>query len=116
MAQAGVSANRLELLQIADAVAREKSIEAFFDAVAIPALAMAQADTDRGVLTPHQRAVIAEGFSALLDNLAEEGTADRRAGGSGGIALVPVAGPVPPPIIVVIPAESASQHCCGQMK
>ena len=27
MAQAGVSANRLELLQIADAVAREKSID-----------------------------------------------------------------------------------------
>ena len=27
MAEAGISANRLELLQIADAVAREKSIE-----------------------------------------------------------------------------------------
>jgi N utilization substance protein A len=27
MAQAGISANRLELLQIADAVAREKSID-----------------------------------------------------------------------------------------
>ena len=27
MAQAGVSANRLELLQIADAVAREKAID-----------------------------------------------------------------------------------------
>ena len=51
--------------------------------MAIPALAMAQADTDRGVLTPQQRAVIAEGFSALLDNLAAMTArrADRQTGG-----------------------------------
>ena len=70
--------NPEEATEQAEEFAREQSIEAFFDAVAIPALAMAQADTDRGVLTPHQRAVIAEGFSALLDNLAEDGTADRQ--------------------------------------
>src|SRR5205085_9636708 len=28
---------------------------------------------DRGVLAPHRRAVIAEGFAALLDNLADDG-------------------------------------------
>jgi hypothetical protein len=32
------------------------------------------------------------------------------------VALVPVAGPVPPPIIVVTPDISASSTCCGQMK
>ena len=32
------------------------------------------------------------------------------------VALVPVAGPVPPPIIVVTPDASASSICCGQMK
>jgi hypothetical protein len=32
------------------------------------------------------------------------------------VALVPAAGPVPPPIIVVMPDISASSTCCGQMK
>jgi hypothetical protein len=32
------------------------------------------------------------------------------------VALVPVAGPVPPPSIVVTPLISASSICCGQMK
>ena len=32
------------------------------------------------------------------------------------VALVPVAGPVPPPSIVVTPDISASSTCCGQMK
>src|SRR3954471_3277420 len=76
--------NPEEATEQAEEFARQTSIEAFFDTVAIPALAMAQADTDRGVLTPHQRAVIAEGFSALLDNLAEDGIAERRTAGPGG--------------------------------
>ena len=32
------------------------------------------------------------------------------------VALVPAAGPVPPPIMVVTPLMSASSTCCGQMK
>jgi len=32
------------------------------------------------------------------------------------VAKVPVAGPVPPPSMVVIPDISASSICCGQMK
>ncbi len=32
------------------------------------------------------------------------------------VAKVPVAGPVPPPIMVVTPDISASSICCGQMK
>ena len=76
--------NPEEATEQAEEFARDKSLQAFFDAVAVPALAMAQADTDRGVLTPHQRTVIAEGFAALLDNLAEDGTARPRTAGAGG--------------------------------
>ena len=32
------------------------------------------------------------------------------------VAAVPVAGPVPPPIIMVMPEFSASSICCGQIK
>ena len=32
------------------------------------------------------------------------------------VALVPAAGPVPPPIMVVTPDTRASSICCGQMK
>ena len=32
------------------------------------------------------------------------------------VALVPVAGPVPPPTKVVMPLAMASSACCGQMK
>ncbi|MBV9585884.1 MAG: AI-2E family transporter [Alphaproteobacteria bacterium] len=62
-----------EATEQAEEVAKEKSIEAFFDEIAIPALVLAQADSDRGVLAGHRRAVIAEGFAAILDNLADDG-------------------------------------------
>ena len=39
-----------------------------------------------------------------------------RAPGVQVVALVPVAGPVPPPTNVVTPLASASSACCGQMK
>ena len=32
------------------------------------------------------------------------------------VALVPAAGPVPPPIMVVTPETSASSACCGQIQ
>ena len=32
------------------------------------------------------------------------------------VALDPSDGPVPPPISVVVPLESAASHCCGEMK
>jgi predicted PurR-regulated permease PerM len=67
--------NPEEATEQAEEFARETSIEAFFDSVAVPALALAQADADRGALAPYQRAVIAEGFAALLDNLAEDAPA-----------------------------------------
>jgi predicted PurR-regulated permease PerM len=68
-----------EATEQAEEFAREKSLEAFFDEVAIPALLMAQADSDRGALSGNRRAIIAEGFAALLDNLAEEGLVEPEA-------------------------------------
>ena len=61
-----------EATEEAEAYAREHSLEAFFDEVAIPALAMAQADSDRAVLPAARLATIAAGLATVLDNLAEE--------------------------------------------
>jgi predicted PurR-regulated permease PerM len=60
-----------EATEQAEEFAREKSLAAFFDEVAIPAIVMAQVDSDRGVLSAHRRAMVAEGFAAILDNLTE---------------------------------------------
>ena len=62
-----------EATEQAEEFARDKSIDGFFDEVAIPALMLAQADSDRGALAAERRAVIAAGFAAVLDNLAEDG-------------------------------------------
>jgi hypothetical protein len=65
-----------EATEQAEEFARDKSIEAFVDEVAIPALALAQADGDRGALPPDRRARIAAGFATILDNLAEDGATE----------------------------------------
>jgi predicted PurR-regulated permease PerM len=85
--------NPEEATEHAEEFAREKSIAAFSDEVAVPALLLAQADSDRGVLAPHRRAVVAEGFAAMLDNLAEDGLVDARpAGERDGAAIACIAG------------------------
>lgn len=70
-----------EATEEAEAYAREHSLDAFLDEVAIPALAMAQADADRGVLPAPRRAAIAAGLATVLDNLAEDGQADEEPAG-----------------------------------
>jgi predicted PurR-regulated permease PerM len=65
-----------EATEQAEEFARQKSIEAFFDEVAIPALVMAQADSDRGALSAERRALIAAGFATILDNLTEDPVGD----------------------------------------
>ncbi|MBV9829284.1 MAG: AI-2E family transporter [Alphaproteobacteria bacterium] len=72
-----------EATEQAEAFAREKSIEAFFDEVALPALVMAQRDSDRGVLAQHRAGVLAEGFAGVLDNLAEDGWMEDEPTGQG---------------------------------
>jgi predicted PurR-regulated permease PerM len=87
-----LAGNPEEATEQAEEFARQKSIQAFFDEVAIPALVMAQTDSDRGVLAPHRRAVIAEGFAAILDNLAEEGLVETADSGTEPPAIAVLAG------------------------
>lgn len=68
-----------EATEQAEEFARDKSIDAFFDEVAIPALLMAQADSNRGALAADRRAVIAAGFATILDNLTEDGLIEAEA-------------------------------------
>ncbi len=81
-----------EATEQAEEYARERSIEGFFDEVAIPALTMAQADSDRGALTAHRRAVIADGIAAMLDNLPEDGAGEHIEAQGQGAAIACLAG------------------------
>ena len=63
-----------------------------------------------GVALAQEAEVHREGFQALQHARHMPGA------GVQVVALVPVAGPVPPPIIVVTPLISASSICCGQIK
>jgi predicted PurR-regulated permease PerM len=60
-----------EATQQAEEFAKERSLAEFFDDVAMPALARAQADSDRGALPPERRGEVAEGFRAMLENLSD---------------------------------------------
>ena len=81
-----------EATEQAEEFAREKSIGAFFDDVAVPALVMAQTDSDRGALAGNRRAAIAEGFGMMLDNLAEDGLVEPDEPAGGVATVVCVAG------------------------
>jgi len=70
-----------EATEEAEIYVRERSLEAFCDEVAIPALAMAQVDSDRGVLSAQRRAAIAAGLATVLDNLTEDGQAEENGRG-----------------------------------
>jgi predicted PurR-regulated permease PerM len=61
-----------EATEQAETFMDEQPLAAFFDAVAIPALARAQADSERGVLSPERCAVIKEGIRAMLENLCDD--------------------------------------------
>ena len=55
----------------AEEFAEKHSLADFFDEVAIPVLTRAQADSDRGALSPERRNVIALGFRVMLENLSD---------------------------------------------
>ena len=87
-----------EATEQAEEFAKEASLAEFFDAVAIPVLMRAQADSDRGALSAERRARLKEGFSRMLDNLLEESlpeaasTAERQGIGSEDGSVVCIAG------------------------
>ena len=61
-----------EATEQAEEFAREQSLTEFFDDVAIPALARAQADSDRDALSPERRTRIKDGIRAMLENLSDD--------------------------------------------
>ncbi len=60
-----------EATQQAEEFAKERSLAAFFDEVAIPALVRAQADSNRDALPPGRRKMLTEGFKTMLEDLSD---------------------------------------------
>ena len=60
-----------EATQQAEEFTEKHSLADFFDEVAIPVLARAQADSDRGALSPGRRNAITQGFRIMLENLSD---------------------------------------------
>src|SRR6516225_2280501 len=56
-----------EAAEQAEEAAEGRTLAEFFDEVAIPALTSAQADSDRGVLTPNRRVEIREAVRSMLE-------------------------------------------------
>ena len=71
-----------EATEQAEEFMKERSLGEFFDEVAIPALVMAQIDSDDGALLPERRLMIKQGVQAMLENLSDEVTADPASGHS----------------------------------
>jgi hypothetical protein len=70
-----------EATERAEEYLKDHSLAAFYDEVAIPALALVERDRARGTLDGGRRAVIADGVAVLVDNLADfEETAAPAAG------------------------------------
>jgi hypothetical protein len=60
-----------EASEQAEEFAMERPLAEFFDEVAIPALARAQADSDRDALAPGRRTTVREGVRTMLENLSD---------------------------------------------
>src|SRR6516225_978184 len=68
-----------EAIEQAEEFVKERSIAELFDDVALPALVRAQLDSDEGALSPERRLLFREGIRALLEDIADEETADTTA-------------------------------------
>jgi hypothetical protein len=61
-----------EATEQAEEFAKNGSLIEFFEEVAIPALARAQADSDRGVLALEARATFESAIATMVENLSED--------------------------------------------
>src|SRR5438552_5203845 len=61
-----------EATEQAEEFAKDRSLTEFFDEVAMPALARAQADGDRGVLSSETRATFQNTIESMVDNLSQD--------------------------------------------
>jgi predicted PurR-regulated permease PerM len=64
--------NPEEAAEQTEEATKERTLAAFFDEVAVPALRSAQADSDRGVLTANRRIEIREAVRAMLEDLSDD--------------------------------------------
>jgi predicted PurR-regulated permease PerM len=61
-----------EATEQAEEFAKERSLVEFFDEIAIPALARAQSDSDRGALSQEDRATFQSAIETMVENLSED--------------------------------------------
>jgi hypothetical protein len=61
-----------EATEQAEEFAKDRSLGEFYNEVAMPSLARAQADSDRGVLTSERRATFKNTIEAMLENLSHD--------------------------------------------
>jgi predicted PurR-regulated permease PerM len=73
-----------EATEQAEEFAKNSSLTEFFDEVAVPALARAQADSDRGVLSLEDRATFQRAIAAMIENLLEDEDATTAPGHAAG--------------------------------
>ena len=73
-----------EATEQAELFVKERPLEEFFEEVALPVLARAQADSDRGVLPPERRATVKEAFAKILENLFDDAVIDDNSPTEGG--------------------------------
>ncbi len=73
-----------EATEQAELFVKERPLDEFFEEVALPVLARAQADSDRGVLPPERRATVKEAFAKILENLFDNSVIDDNSPTEGG--------------------------------
>ena len=65
-----------EATEQAEEFVKDRSLAEFFDEVAIPALVRAQADSDRGALSPEGRNTFKNAIETMVENLSQDEAAD----------------------------------------
>jgi len=75
-----------EATEQAEEFVKEKSLDAFFEEVAVPVLIRAQADSDADLLPAERRAMLKEGFARIIENLSDDSVIDDEAP-TGGTAV-----------------------------
>jgi predicted PurR-regulated permease PerM len=74
-----------EATEQAEEFAKEKSLDEFAEEVAIPVLALAQADSDSGILPAERRATVKVGFAKILENLFDDAVVEEDPAAEGGV-------------------------------
>lgn len=72
-----------EATEQAEDFTKDRSLSEFLNEVAMPALARAQADSDRGAFSSERRNTFKNGIEAILENLIEDGAAGSTVEGAG---------------------------------